>query len=506
MSLLLAGELECSLQDVRSSGGGVASELTDLLADASVQFDSAGWCDADRIRREAEAVLRRIGEDEAISIATPEGFAYYALHPLDYADLTAKANICSNNAMVFGIRSIGTTLGAVVAAKLRSLKFNAHRTTVRPQGHPYDRFCEFDFSQRQQIRMALSRNAWFLVCDEGPGRSGSSLLSVAEALEREHVPADQILVLCSHEPHLPTLCAPDAVRRWSRYRVLASGLTRRIPLEAGEDLSGGKWRQKFCDREEPWPAAWTQLERLKYLSNDSRQLLKFEGHAQYGQEVRCRNHALADSGFSPPYCGNLEGFGKHTLQVGSTGRASEVSAEVLSRIAEYCAFRSREFAVSEANSTELQIMANVNHQREFGSPLEEALPVDRPVIADGRMQPHKWLHTAKGHWLKLDGATHGSDHFFPGPCDIAWDVAGAVVEWNLDSSAREYFLSEYTRLSGDRIRSRIESYEAAYAIFRLAWSKTAAAAMQNTSEEIRLMRDYRRYRDAVKCRFQRALS
>src|SRR5207244_3469305 len=108
---------------------------------------------------------------------------------------------------------------------------------------------------------------------------------------------------------------------------------------------------------------------------------------------------------------------------------------------EYCAYRSRDFSVSQADATELQIMASVNYQREFESALEVILPIERPVIADGRMQPHKWLCTADRLWLKLDGTTHGDDHFFPGPCDIAWDIAGAIVEWELDAAAREHFLS-----------------------------------------------------------------
>ena len=38
--------------------------------------------------------------------------------------------------------------------------------------------------------------------------------------------------------------------------------------------------------------------------------------------------------------------------------------------------------------------------------------------------------------MKVDAAAHGDDHGFPGPVDVAWDLAGAVVEWELGGAAR----------------------------------------------------------------------
>jgi hypothetical protein len=166
-------------------------------------------------------------------------------------------------------------------------------------------------------------------------------------------------------------------------------------------------------------------------------------------------------------------------------------------MAEYCAWRAGQFGVSHADSTELETMARVNHEREFGNPLELRLPVERAVVADGRMLPHEWFCASDGRWLKLDAAAHGDDHFFPGPCDIAWDLAGVSIEWELDSDVRQQFLSQYARVSGDDVNSRIAGYEAAYAVSRLAWSKMAAASAQGSADEERLLRDYSRYRNAM---------
>jgi hypothetical protein len=110
------------------------------------------------------------------------------------------------------------------------------------------------------------------------------------------------------------------------------------------------------------------------------------------------------------------------------------------------------------------------------------------------MMPHEWLELGDGRLLKLDGAAHGDDHFFPGPCDIAWDLAGTIVEWKLTGPEAEYFLEEYRRLSGDDARRRLPPYLRAYVSFRLGWCKMAALASAGSFDEPLLWRDFERYR------------
>lgn len=470
-----------------------------MLARGSVQCDAGLPVDVAALRLLASR-LTGVQAPANLSISTPEGFAYYALHPLDYADLIGRQELDSCFAFVIGIRSIGTTLSAVVAAKLSLREVETVRTTVRPVGHPYDRHCEFDPQQKKQIRFALSRNATFAICDEGPGRSGSSFLSVAEALEREGVPAERILLLCSYEPDAAALCAPDALRRWLRYRVAAAGMTSRIPDDAGEGLSGGCWRSKFLAHGATWPAAWPQMERVKYLSRDSKQLLKFDGHGEYGERIRDRNVALAASGFGAPYAGQTIGFGRHVLLNGRMGRGSDVTPQLLARMAEYCVWRAEEFPSRDAATHELETMARVNFERQFGAEPDLHLELVRPTLTDSRMQPHEWFHNTDGRWLKLDAVMHGDDHFFPGPCDIAWDLAGVIVEWELDEETREFFLKSYMGITGDDVMRRIHGYEIAYAVFRMAWSRMGAASASDAHEQARLLQDYRRYRSVVASR------
>ncbi len=395
-----------------------------------------------------------------------------------------------------GIRSIGTTLSAVVAAKLNANGIPASRTTVRPEGHPYDRHTEFSGSQRNAIRRALSHHAIFLVCDEGPGRSGSSLLSVAEALEREGVNRERIVLFCSHQPNPDALCAPDASQRWRRYRSLASGLTRRLPKQADCYLGADQWRELFIPDRDVWPSAWPQMERLKFLSRDRQSLFKFEGHGPYGESVRQREQLLAADGFGGPYLGQEAGFGMHELVGGYQPALRTPSLAFLRHAAKYCAWRATELAatVAQVSIRQLEHMAAHNFEEEFGFVADVRLEVERPTICDGRMQSCKWRDLGGDHWLKLDASTHGDDHFFPGPTDIAWDLAGACVEWQLGISEREFFISEYRRISGDNAAARLHGYEIAYVAFRLGWSRMAAASVCGTDDESRLLLDATRYR------------
>ena len=42
------------------------------------------------------------------------------------------------------------------------------------------------------------------------------------------------------------------------------------------------------------------------------------------------------------------------------------------------------------------------------------------------LAPHEWLRLDDGNVRKTDAIAHGDDHLFPGPTDIAWDLAGAI--------------------------------------------------------------------------------
>lgn len=497
-ALLRAGELECALADHPDvAGEEKLACISDGLA-ATLVGDAQAPSPVSLLAYLPGRV------PETVQVSPPEGFAYYALHPHDMAHLASEAPSRGHHAVVIGVRTIGVTLSAVVAAELRKRGKHARRITVRPQGHPYDRCTQFSDEQKQLISRYRNANADFFVVDEGPGMSGSSFLSVADALVGFRVPRDRITLLCSREPDVAQLRARDAQERWQLHRAMYVRPNSFIPEEAKIYIGAGLWREHLLPAGVERPESWLHMERLKFLSRDKRTLFKFEGFGRYGRVVHERARCLQESGFGPT-CDTPEcGFGIYPLMAGQVMSAGDITRDVLSNMARYCAMRAREFRAGESiASGKLEEMTRFNVQEEFGGSAsgidmpDGSLGSNAPVFADARMQPHEWLCREDGRIVKVDGAEHGDDHFFPGPTDIAWDLAGAIVEWKMASDAQDTLLREYRRISGDNAESRIVQFVLAYSSFRMGYCKMAAEAVRGSGEEDRLLNAYRRYRERV---------
>jgi hypothetical protein len=100
--------------------------------------------------------------------------------------------------------------------------------------------------------------------------------------------------------------------------------------------------------------------------------------------------------------------------------------------------------------------------------------------------------------VKSDGAGHGEGHQLPGPVDIAWDLAGVIIEWRLEEDAAEFFLEEYRRQSGDDPRKRLSGYLLAYSVHRMAHCRMAAASTSSPRDHKHLRYAYESLRQIVK--------
>jgi hypothetical protein len=486
-ALIRAGELESALCDIGSDVASQVANATDALA--SALLGNAGDL-------EQTSQILDLPVPEQLEVSPPEGFCYYALHPADFGRLALRVGTNGRPAAVIGIRSIGTTLSAVVAAAMRSSQVPVNRITVRPSGHPYDRVLHFTDDQVSWIKKRLAEDSTFLVVDEGPGRSGSTFLASGEALIRAGVDVGRITLLGSRQPDLSQLCSADAARRWVRFRFEAVTPDSHSRFRDFLYIGGGEWRGKILGEKSVWPATWPQMERLKFLSPDGRRFWKFEGLGRLGQEVLGYSRRLADRGFGVELEDGGDGFASYAKVEGRPLRLQDLSRSMIERISVYCAFRAAEFEVTPTSQDPLYQMVSFNIQKEFGIEIElDELRDGRKILADGRMQPWEWMLCNDGRVLKTDGCAHGNDHFFPGPCDVAWDLAGAAVEWDLNPDATECLLERFHQLTGDDVSSRFEAYVLAYSIFRLAWSKMAIPTLQDRAEETRLRQDCRQYRE-----------
>ncbi len=123
--------------------------------------------------------------------------------------------------------------------------------------------------------------------------SGSSFLSVGDALVNAGVDRDKITFLGSRVPDPASLTSRDGATSWAAFQAICVAPNRRLPEGADQFIAGGIWRARVFGDERNWPASWTQMEKLKFLSNDGQRLLKFEGFGRFGKEVHSRAEGSA---------------------------------------------------------------------------------------------------------------------------------------------------------------------------------------------------------------------
>lgn len=400
-----------------------------------------------------------------LAVGEPEGLKYYGLWPPAWAEAARHWQSGRRQPVwVLGLRTMGSVLASMAAAGLAG---GGHRlSTLRPRGDPHDR--RIVAGARLQREIAMWPGA-FLVVDEGPGLSGSSIGGTMRFLIERGIAEDRIGILASWRPAAERLGSPYARAGWPRWRVeVADGL----PAPPGDEIGGGGWRRAL-GRAGP---AWGEHERRKVLLPGGTRLAKFAGLGGYGAATRERARALACAGWGPQVEEEApEGWIVYRRLPTRRARPDGAWAAFAGG---YLAWVRSNHTLGEARpvSHALQEMARVNLAA-AGVRRGDA-PAGPEVALDGRMLPHEWGLTARG-WVKFDGTDHGDDPFFPGPADIAWDLAAIGIEFGpaLGAAARE----EYTRRSGDggrQLEARLRWHGLAYAAFRWAYCALAAERTQ----------------------------
>src|SRR3569832_1221944 len=229
----------------------------------------------------SEFVLKRLQrhEDVRLRITVPEGYAYHGLYPEQYvgaAHAWARTHTPepSGYAMVVGLRTIGTSLAAMVAAVLRACGYASVTTTLRPTGHPYARSTSIN---ARLVRRASAA----LIVDEGPGRSGSSMAATAQALVEAGLARGRIAFLPSHQGE-PGPAAAERIREWwlnTPHHVGASRCSKDAdliallfdpfseldPVARIDEVGGGRGRRRAGGHMAEWPAVCAPFEAPKIL-------------------------------------------------------------------------------------------------------------------------------------------------------------------------------------------------------------------------------------------------
>ncbi|MEH3146278.1 MAG: hypothetical protein PGN34_13220 [Methylobacterium frigidaeris] len=406
------------------------------------------------------AGLARTRLPSTVAVRLPEGHAFYAVYPEGYAAAALASGLPASTRVV-GLRSIGVSLGAMVAAGLGARP----PLTVRPTGHPFARHLNLSPAIRERM---LAPADGYAVADEGPGLSGSSFGTVADVLEDRGVAPDRVAFFPSHGGMPGTRASERHRARWSRAARHWIGFDELIldaalpahrldrwaadllgPLDGPlDDLSGGAWRRHRVAGA-AWPAtcAWQERRKFRLAAGGRTWLLKFAGIGREGERKLARARALAEAGFTPKVAGFLHGF----LAEAWHGEArpldpARIGPDALAaRVGHYLGFRTRSFpaAGQGASLDRLVEMARHNAGAALGAgaarwfdrwtaaDLRRLSAVARPVETDNRMQVWEWLLLPDGTILKTDAVDHHAAHDLVGCQDIAWDVAGAEIELGL---------------------------------------------------------------------------
>lgn len=534
IELLLAfGECETAIADALAPELDDETELTRMLRAAAVELGRAvhhSWSGPatdtraalERLQTALGAVPRR-ALPTAGAVGLPEGYVQYGLYPETYqrAAELLRADIGAAPVIVIGLRSIGTSLSAVVAGTLAAQGNPVRAYTVRPRGHPFDRTVRLGPGLATAWRGDSA--ARYALVDEGPGLSGSSFASVAEALVGLGIATERIALLPSWNPEPERLHSLLARLTWRRHPIylasfesvwIDSGrLAAELPPGALLDCSGGAWRRLSYTTPAAYPAVHPQHERRKYLfiqgdaratpGPPNRLLLKFAGLGHYGRDKLARAAALAALDVTPAPLAMLHGMLVSRYEPGVPLAAESIGGSLLTAAARYLATLRAVFpAPATVDAGMLLDMVRSNLAATLGEAWSDAADVlaapalerAEPAVAlDGRLLAHEWLRTAGGY-RKTDAVDHHDDHFYPGAQDIAWDVAAATVELAPRPGQAAQLVRRYRALSGDeRITARLPFYQLAYLAYRLAYTTAAASALGGTADGERFAREMRRY-------------
>ncbi len=519
--LVACGELETAVADAAAPERDAETPLTRALRDAMHAIGSlvhATWLGTEeRARRRRDEVRSALaGLDPAglpprVRPRVPEGYVFYSLRPEIYLEAARRfaEEVRPRRAVCLGLRSIGTSLSALVAATLAESGCLVASWTLRPRGHPFARELRLSSALERELREA-AQDAFVLVVDEGPGLSGSSFTGAARRLIELGVPEERVVLFPSWQPDPERFVSPEARRRWPRHRsyvvsfedvwVHSGRLARAFSSLELRDVSAGRWRSVLYADPADHPAVHPQHERRKYLSlslesgTPRLELLKFCGLGEYGRAAQTRMERLFRTGFAPRPGARRHGFVAMDFVHGRPLAACDVCPRLLDTIVRYLAFRAaNEDRPGAVPFDSLIEMMQENVAEGLGPEWREALGAlelcraavrsGHTIAVDGRMLPHEWL-AAGDAYLKTDGVDHHDDHSFPGHQDVAWDVIGTIVEFDLDPAAERWFVDSCSgRLGDPLLPRRLPFYRAAYLGYRLGYCTLAAQSLASPDGE-----------------------
>ncbi len=463
--------------------------------------------------------IERIAAQGMVRLRTGEGHAFYALYPESYSGPARQSGL-GPDTRVIGIRSIGTGLAAIVAAALGG----EPPVSVRPVGHPFAR--ELRIGESLKDRVLGNGDTQFAVVDEGPGLSGSSFAAVVNWLCENGIAPERIRLFPSHGGEPGPKASAIVKKAWSLVqrhpgdKELYLGEKHEFaqwfadhtgPLDAVTDISGGEWR-RLRNYPSGWPPSDRRFERRKFLLQAGGQafLAKFAGLGEGAVAKMTAARRLGAAGLSPRPIALRHGILLEEWHCARPVDPHSDRAAWLETAARYIGFRARMLEPVNAGASAGRLIEMATHNagvalgpdaahclRHILENQGRAMARTYPVHSDNRMHAWEWIVTAGGQILKSDALDHACGHDLIGCQDVAWDVAGAIVELRMDNREANAFIEEVSREAARPVDAGLLfAMTGCYLAFQLG-SWTLAAQAGDEMETLRLLGEVDRYKSLL---------
>ncbi len=301
------------------------------------------------------------------------------------------------------------------------------------------------------------------------------------------------------------------------------GVAENNPVPDGFDLiqdcSGGLWRQYAFHAESAWPFVASPFERMKFRCSNHQGaavLWKFAGFGEWRdsrdtETAFKRVQRLAEAGFTPPCLGTFRGFMAFPWVEGiRLTIADGIDTSVLQRIGHYIAasaeppLTAAELHRSLARATDVlywnthEVLGSAFADQARNRAKRISFSQSPPTAGDGHLAPHEWiLSPASAQVLKLDCEGHSNDHTVVGRQPIHWDIAGALVEWDLDINSAAPLLTALERNGIALDPEVLGFYILAYSAFRMGLMSLCLAQNTDLNERRRLQLGYYFYQNRL---------
>jgi hypothetical protein len=523
------GEIETGLSDSYCKHKDTFTPL--LFKCRKLSVEAAGlvtesWGNGDTKSEEKVSTILKlisdIGESDlpqTISLIAPEGFCYYGLYPECFIEAARQFyfDYQPDKVTVIGLRSIGTPLSALVHQNLEDKKCDCFSFTLRPRGNPFDRYVEID--ENLNVIIKKRSKGYFVIVDEGPGLSGSSICGTIQMLKRFKISDYQIIIFPGWLPDSQKFISAQARELWGNYKkyvinfediwLKSNRLGMFLKKKIIADLSSGNWKHVLNKNQSASVAVYPNHERRKYLLEDhakNKYISKFIGLGKYGNLLLERANYLGNSNKIALVKDYYNGFLVYDFQDGTI--PEKLNEQFIKFTIDYFCLINTIPGQLTVSFDQIKEMIIVNLSESFSSDIvvncravnsiSETEYENEVVKIDGHVMPHEWIQKNDGTYSKSDCLEHHCDQFIHGCQNIAWDIAAFCIEFNMSQDLTESYVNMFIEKTGNKLMKKVlPFYRLAYLAFRIGFVTMGMNALKGTDNGLLFSRELDRYKKAV---------